>query len=98
MRKEELLEGLSPEQLEKASNCKSAAELLALAKEEGVELTNAQLEAVNGGACGEPFKDHKEATCPQCNAMTNGVFIETTPGDGKYHFVCLSCGYEWFEK
>ena len=43
------VEDLTPEQIEKAKACKSAEELLALAKEEGIELSDKQLEAVNGG-------------------------------------------------
>lgn len=43
------IENLSPEQLEKAKACKSAEELFALAKEEGVELSEKELEAINGG-------------------------------------------------
>ena len=42
-------EDLAPELLEKAKACTSADELLELAKSEGVELTEEQLEAVNGG-------------------------------------------------
>ena len=41
--REELLKGLSKQQLEKASKCKNEKELLALAREEGVELTEEQL-------------------------------------------------------
>ena len=39
----------TPEQLEKAKACKTADELVALAKEEGVELTDEQLDAISGG-------------------------------------------------
>jgi len=59
--KKELLDGLTPEQVEKAKACKSQEELLVLAKEEGIELTKEQLEAVSGGfTCGytnPPEKD-----------------------------------------
>lgn len=34
--------------------CKSSEEILALAKEEGVQLSDEQLEAVSGGACQAP--------------------------------------------
>ena len=95
--REELLKGLSKEQLEKASKCKNEKELFALAKEEGVELTEEQLNAVSGGMC-DYGPNTKDATCPSCNALVRGEFTETTPGDGKYHFVCLSCGHEWFGK
>ena len=51
--REELLKGLSEEQIAKVKACKSQEELLKLAKEEGIQLTDEQLEAVNGGWCSE---------------------------------------------
>ena len=42
-------EDLSPEQKAQARACKTPDELLALAKEEGIELTDAQLEDIAGG-------------------------------------------------
>jgi hypothetical protein len=96
--REELLKGLSKQQIEKASKCKNGKELLALAREEGVELTEEQLKSVNGGACVDAEGKKITKACPQCNAAATGTYVETTPGDGKYHFACLACGYEWFEK
>ena len=49
--REELLKGLTKEQIAKVKACKNTEELLKLAKEEGIELSNEQLEAVNGGVC-----------------------------------------------
>ena len=43
-------EDLTPEQQEKARACKTPEEVLALAKEEGYELSDEQLEAVSGGS------------------------------------------------
>ena len=43
---------LTPEQMEKAKACKTPEELFALAKEEGVELTDEQIEAISGGLWG----------------------------------------------
>ena len=40
---------LTPEQMEKAKACTTVDELVALAKNEGVELTDEQLEAISGG-------------------------------------------------
>ena len=40
---------LTPEQMEKARACKSSDELIELAKSEGVELTDDQLDAISGG-------------------------------------------------
>ena len=42
-------EDLTTQQKEKAIACKTPEELLAFAKEEGIELTEAQLESINGG-------------------------------------------------
>jgi hypothetical protein len=52
MRKD-LLKGLTEQQISKVRSCKNPSEILALAKEEGVELTDEQLEAINGGACSD---------------------------------------------
>lgn len=40
---------LTDEQKAKAKECKTPDELVALAQEEGIELTDEQLEAVSGG-------------------------------------------------
>ena len=48
----ELLKGLTEEQIAKVKACNGPGELLKLAKEEGVELTAEQLSAVSGGGCG----------------------------------------------
>ena len=42
-------ENLTPEQMEKARACKTPEDVLKLAKEEGYELTDEELEAVSGG-------------------------------------------------
>lgn len=42
-------EDLTPDQQDKARACKSAEDVLALAREEGYELSDEQLEAVSGG-------------------------------------------------
>lgn len=58
MARKVLLKGLSEEQIAKAKSCKNNSELLELAKEEGVELTHEQLEAISGGACSDSTKDN----------------------------------------
>jgi len=42
-------EDLTPEQREKAKACKSREEFLAMAQEEGLELSEDELDAVDGG-------------------------------------------------
>ena len=49
----DLLKGLSQEQIQKVNACKSPQEILELAKKEGVQLTDEQLEAISGGGCGD---------------------------------------------
>ena len=58
--KDELLKGLNEEQIAKVKECKSEEDLLALAKQEGIELTDEQLEAVSGGICTEDEKKKDE--------------------------------------
>ena len=45
-------DSLTPEQIEKAKACKTPEELLALAKDEGLELSEEQLDSVAGGVAG----------------------------------------------
>ena len=85
--KEELLKGLTPEQIEKVKACKGQEELLKLAKQEGIELTSDQLEAVSGG-CGSsmPF-------CPRCDAPESRC--KRIYNKYPYDWRCKDCGYEW---
>lgn len=91
--KKELLKGLTEEQINKVKICKNKDELLKLAKEEGIQLTDEQLEAVNGGGCtSEPPSDVK---CPKCGSnKTEWVWF---PFVG-YELTCKKCGHEWNKK
>ena len=53
------ISNLTPEQIEKAKACKTPEELLALAKEEGYELSEEELEGIAGGVvwCGDAPSD-----------------------------------------
>lgn len=85
--KEELLKGLTEEQIAKLKACKNQEEILAAAKEEGIELSDEQLEAVTGG-CGtapEPLK------CPKCGS-TN---VENYSSDMYCAHRCFACGQAW---
>ena len=46
---EDRIKALTPEQRARAKQCKSDEELLALAKEDGYELTEDELESISGG-------------------------------------------------
>ena len=86
--KKELLKGLNEEQIAKAKSCKSQEELLKLAKEEGVELTSEQIEAVSGGGCFSSMK------CPNCGSKDCRK-VRDYQISGCSTYKCNSCGHEW---
>lgn len=49
--RQDLLKGLSEEQIAKVRACKNPEDIFSLARHEGVELTDEQLAAISGGAC-----------------------------------------------
>ena len=85
--REELLKGLSEEQIKKVKECKSSKEILALAKAEGVTLTEEQLEAVSGGMCST---DEKPAKCPECGSMD--LEFAHSPVSPAGIYICKKCG------
>ena len=88
----ELLKGLSEEQLQKMRACKNSNEILALAKKEGIELTDEQLAAVNGG-CGEP--QEKDTVCPCCGCgQITFEEKEVNSRDVTFYF-CPNCNFHW---
>ena len=85
----ELIKGLTNEKIEKAKACQNNEELLALAKEEGIELTKEQLEAVSGGYSG--CLSTPSMPCPRCKSMN----IHRYHGATRWFNECLDCGREW---
>ena len=99
MRKE-LLKGLSEEQIKKVEACKNSEEILNLAKAEGIELTDEQLEAVSGGGCFGTFK------CKKCGSkdiketvedVSRNTYIDVNTHTYCHTYRCRKCGYEWDE-
>jgi len=94
MMREDLLKGLSEEQIKKIKACKNSEELLALAKEEGIELNDEQLETVSGGGACSVISDIGDKInpfdCPFCGY--NGKFDK----DGN-EITCPKCGKTWRE-
>ena len=96
MRKE-LLKGLTEEQIKKVEACKNSDEILALAKAEGVQLSEEQLAAVSGGGCSSTRK------CPMCGSTnikrkTEDVQLKTAKEDAKdvKVYVCKDCKHTWY--
>ena len=88
--KEELLKGLTEEQIAKVKACKNQEELLEIAKKEGVELTNEQLEAVSGGCFTRSGK------CPKCGGKNIKETYHNGGYSGEYYTCkCQKCGFSW---
>ena len=89
--KDELLKGLTEEQIEKARKCKSEKELLELAKSEKIDLTDEQLASINGGGiCGEV--EDEELICPRCGSRRVNTYPRSGLTEG---FRCIDCGTKW---
>ena len=59
----ELYDGLSDEMKAKVANCKTADELMELAKSEGIELTDEQLDTISGGSFWSDYWDFYSENC-----------------------------------
>ena len=87
----ELLKGLTEEQIAKVKACKSQKELLALAKKEGIELTDEQLEAVNGGIC----TSTPTVVCPKCGSSKIKTRYNENSIAEWWNNTCQDCGFVW---
>ena len=91
MRKE-LLKGLSEEQIKKVESCERSEEILALAKAEGIELSDDQLEAVTGGACA----GDSTCRCSECGSKNIKHKVKHLPNNAEVHiWSCQDCGNAW---
>ena len=88
--KKELLKGLTEEQIEKVKQCKNSDELLTMAKQEGIQLTDEQLAAISGGCL---LVSTPTFTCPKCGSKDVwGVDM------GNYwDCVCKKCKHHWYD-
>ncbi len=77
-------DNLTPELKEEAKG-KTAEELIALAEQKGIELSDEQLERVSGGNTG--WTGH---TCPNCGSSNTYLIINSDKSVG-----CYDCNYEW---
>ena len=94
MRKD-LFVGLTEEQIYKASKCRTNEELLALAKEEGVVLTDEQLAAVSGGMCSDT---EVKSVCPKCGTEVTKEAYNDSYNELYVKFTCPNCGNKWDDR
>ena len=94
--REDLLLGLSKEQIEKVNQCRSSEEILELAKKEGVELTDEQLEAVNGGFCDPDGSSINPIQCPKCHHTNTKLTGQHDVGKLVWDtYYCYDCDFEY---
>ena len=84
--KQDLLKGLNAEQISRVKACKNGEDLLKLAKEEGIELSDEQLEAVSGGFCDSSPKIY---ACPVCKSKAAVHVIQEAANYTRYE--CTNC-------
>ena len=82
------LDNLTPEQIEKAKTIETPEELAKFAKENGIELTDEQMEKVAGGSVWDDTQI-KQVTCPRCGKSTTWSGSDTPT-------VCPHCGRRFF--
>ena len=88
--KKDLLIGLTDEQIARVKACKNPEEMLKLAKAEGIELTDEQLEAVSGGWCSKTTEP-----CPKCGSTSIKKEHRGRDTSMRTIFICKKCGHEW---
>ena len=89
--KKELLNGLTEEQIAKVKTCKNQEELLKIAKEEGIELTDEQLNAVSGGG----FNCSPSVSCPKCGSNDVDEEYISSLTRVYYRCTCKKCGHKF---
>ena len=83
----------NPEFQKKLMSAQSPEQLFSLAREEGCELTDEQLESISGG-----WADTDEpaaVTCPRCSSTNTGI---TMVGLDGLHLICRDCKYRWLPR
>ncbi len=84
-------EDLTDEQRARAAECRTPEELLALAKEEGIDIPDEDLEKIAGGLTwgkSRPFPP-----CERCGSSKVYKEVRVPPETSNY--VCKDCGHTW---
>ena len=81
------------EQIERAKACETPEDILRLASEEGVELSDEEIEKVAGGGFWDDGGGSSEP-CPFCGS-TNTYEDVKDHGAPRPIMVCVDCGMTW---
>lgn len=88
------IETLTPEQCERIANAQGPEEILAIAAEEGYELSEEELDEISGGDWSIKDKIKKALQCPNCGSYEVHRFPQ--PGvTGVVQCACKSGGFQW---
>ena len=82
------LQRVTPELKAKALACETPEEMLALAKEEGYELSDEQLDSIAGGMDWGFSQDYYYVTCAACKSKVSWKVEDPQPVN------CPDCGAE----
>lgn len=80
-------EDLTLGQQEKLNKCKSAEDILAVAQEEGYQLSNDELSKITSGGWGLRYE------CSQCGSIDISTVHD--PLNDNVYCTCKKCGHEW---
>ena len=83
---------MTEEQIAKVRECKTSEELVQLAMDEGVELTDEQLDAVAGGSAWESEWEHKHNVNVDGSPGCGGTFTSSE----EYPTYCQCCGGQMY--
>ena len=78
------LQHVTPELKAKALACETPEEMLALAKEEGYELSDEQLDSIAGGMNWDGSQDYYYVTCAACKSKVSWKVEDPTPVNCPY--------------
>lgn len=91
------IETLTPEQCERIANAQGPEEILAIAAEEGYELSEEELDTIAGGwGMSDTVKQKVQESlqCPACKSYE--VYRFPQPGvSGVVQCYCKACGHSW---
>ena len=86
-------EDMTPEQLEEAKALQTPEEMLAYARDNGIDLTDEEMDAIAGGGA----YDDGSKICPHCGSCKT-VLKQDRDNRKLYYRLCHSCGRRFGEK